>query len=287
MRKVAGAREMASPQHPEAPPMKTALRTVRTGLLIGLPALVAPAFAEDAPAAAPELTANIGLVSEYVFRGIRQTWGNPAIQGGVDYAHASGFYAGAWMSNTSANLYANANVEIDLYGGYRGAVGDFSYDVGLLQFIFPKANYDKITPAGSYASKTYDTTELYLSGTWQWLNVKYSRALTDVGYFGFTSNNAGFGAFPNKPNAGVTGKDTTGSWYIEANIAYEFIPKIYESHSIVFTHGGAGTLLHLLTQPHPPTIIAIANNTLADNHQTELITQLNKDNYLLGFCSIQ
>ena len=138
--------------------MKTALRTVRTGLLIGLPALVAPAFAEDAPAAAPELTANIGLVSEYVFRGIRQTWGNPAIQGGVDYAHASGFYAGAWMSNTSANLYANANVEIDLYGGYRGAVGDFSYDVGVLQFLFPGANYDKITPAGSYASKRYNST---------------------------------------------------------------------------------------------------------------------------------
>ena len=142
----------------------------------------------------------------------------------MDYAHASGFYAGAWMSNTSANLYANATIEIDLYGGYRGTVGDFAYDVGVLQFVFPGANYDKITPAGTYARKSYNSTEVYLSGTWQWLNLKYSRAITDVGYFGFTNNNAGVGAFPGNPSAGVSGGDTTGSWYIEANVAYEFLP---------------------------------------------------------------
>ena len=223
--------------------MKTALRNaVRkygSGLLLGLPALASPAFAEDAPAPVPELTSNIGVVSEYVFRGIRQTWGNPAVQGGFDYAHASGFYAGAWMSNTSANLYANATIEIDLYGGYRGAVGDFTYDVGLLQFLFPGANYDKITPAGSYAKKSYNSTEFYLSGTWQWLNVKYSRAMTDVGYFGFTSNNAGVGAFPGNPSAGVSGGDTTGSWYIEANVAYEFLPTWTAS-----LHAGRQTITH-------------------------------------------
>jgi uncharacterized protein (TIGR02001 family) len=103
------------------------------------------------------------------------------------------------MSNTSANLYANANIEIDLYGGYRGAVGDFSYDVGVLQFLFPGANYDKITPAGSYASKSYNSTELYLSGTWQWLNLKYSRAITDVGYFGFTTTTPGWAPSPASP----------------------------------------------------------------------------------------
>ena len=82
-------------------------------------------------------------------------------------------------------------------------MGDFTYDVGLLQFLFPGANYDKITPAGSYAKKSYNSTEVYLSGTWQWLNVKYSRAITDVGCFGFTSNNAGVGAFPGNPSAGA------------------------------------------------------------------------------------
>ena len=65
-----------------------------------------------------------------------------------------------------------------------------------------RGHYDKITPAGSYASKALQPTELYLSGTWKWLNVKYSRAMTDVGYFGFNSNNAGPGAFPAIPARG-------------------------------------------------------------------------------------
>ena len=66
----------------------------------------APA-ASPAPAAAPEpapdwtLTANAGLFSEYIFRGIAQTAGKPAVQGGFDLGHSSGFYAGTWASNIS------------------------------------------------------------------------------------------------------------------------------------------------------------------------------------------
>jgi uncharacterized protein (TIGR02001 family) len=199
-----------------------------TGLLACLSLLPLSAQAEEA-AAAPAaevspLSGNLGLVSEYLFRGIRQTWGNPAIQGGIDYVHPSGFYVGTWMSNTSANLYANATVEIDLYGGYRATIDDFTLDAGLLQFIYPGANYNKITPAGTYSSKKYNSTELYLSGTWQWLNLKYSRSMTKVGYFGFSDNNAYAGAFPGDPSAGVSSSDTRGSWYVEANINYEFLP---------------------------------------------------------------
>src|SRR5207237_1081318 len=56
-----------------------------------------------APAATPEhtFTANVGLFSEYIFRGISQTGGRPAVQGGFDYAHASGLYLGTWASNIS------------------------------------------------------------------------------------------------------------------------------------------------------------------------------------------
>src|ERR1700751_3732521 len=63
------------------------------------PAPAAPA----APPPAPEqtLTANVGFFSEYVFRGIEQTGGKPAVQGGFDYTHPSGFYVGTWASNIS------------------------------------------------------------------------------------------------------------------------------------------------------------------------------------------
>ena len=64
----------------------------------------APAFAQSA-AAAPEspwaFSANLGLFSDYRFRGISQTSTNPAVQGGIDYMHSSGLYAGIWGSNVS------------------------------------------------------------------------------------------------------------------------------------------------------------------------------------------
>ena len=65
--------------------------------------LAASVAQAQAPAAAPEhtLTGNVGLFSEYIFRGIAQTAGKPALQGGFDYGHASGFYLGTWASNAS------------------------------------------------------------------------------------------------------------------------------------------------------------------------------------------
>lgn len=208
--------------------MKKHCTTLGTGLLACLSLLPFSAQAEDAvtPVAAEvsALSGNLGLVSEYVFRGIRQTWGTPAIQGGIDYVHPSGFYLGTWLSNTSANLYGNATVEIDLYGGYRATLKDFTLDLGVLQFIYPGANYNKITPAGTYADQKYNSTELYLSGTWQWLNLKYSRSMSKIGYFGFSNNNAYVGAFPGDSSAGVTGDNTRGSWYVEANVSYEVMP---------------------------------------------------------------
>ena len=66
-------------------------------------AFAAPAFAEEA-APTPEhtLTGNVGLFSSYRFRGIDQTFGKPALQGGFDYTHSSGVYVGNWNSNVSS-----------------------------------------------------------------------------------------------------------------------------------------------------------------------------------------
>src|SRR5690349_14450604 len=82
-----------------------ALALALTALCSGTALAQTPA-APPAPAATPPtpehmLTANVGLFSEYIFRGISQTGGKPAVQGGFDYAHSSGFYAGTWASNIS------------------------------------------------------------------------------------------------------------------------------------------------------------------------------------------
>lgn len=67
-----------------------------------LGALAAPSFVFAADAA-PGVTVayNVGLYSQYIFRGLTQTDRGPAVQGGVDLTHSSGFYLGAWASNIS------------------------------------------------------------------------------------------------------------------------------------------------------------------------------------------
>lgn len=161
----------------------TRLTRIATPLAIALVAFGASSAGAQAPAAAaPEhtLTANVGLFSEYIFRGISQTAGEPAIQGGLDWSHASGFYAGTWASNISwlqdFGAYSRSSLEWDFYGGYKGSIGgsDFSYDVGTLYYYYPGKRFPGVVSA--------DTWEVYGALNWKWMGVKLSYSIDD--YFG-------------------------------------------------------------------------------------------------------
>lgn len=184
-------------------------------LLIAGTASLGVSAAED-PVSPHTLTSNVSLVSQYVARGIAQSWGKPALQGGFDYSHASGWYASFWASNVTANQYARATLEMDLAGGYVGKIGeDISYNVGVVSFSYPGANYKYFTPGGG-ADKAYDTVEMYGSASWKWLTLKYSRTLTD--YYGFNGSTAGIGAFVGDSSVGINpNKGTKGSGYFELN----------------------------------------------------------------------
>ncbi len=133
----------------------------------------APAMAEESP-----VSFNVGLVSDYLVRGISQTSGKPALQGGVDYAHESGIYLGAWGSNmswiTDFGATGTANIEVDLYGGYGASINDdTSYDVGFIRY-----NYlGSYTPASGTVKA--DTQEIYGAITYKFLTAKYSYSLGD------------------------------------------------------------------------------------------------------------
>jgi uncharacterized protein (TIGR02001 family) len=141
-------------------------------------AFAAPVFAEEAAAPADPLSFNVGVVSDYVFRGISQSQHQAAVQAGVDYAHSSGLYVGAWTStiewvNRKTYVYQKDNkVELDLYGGYKGTAGDFSYDVGMIRYFYPGDFNAAGTPV------TANTTEAYISGGWKFITLKYNHALT-------------------------------------------------------------------------------------------------------------
>lgn len=107
-----------------------------------------------------EFSANIGVTSNYLWRGVTQTDDGPAVSGGVDWAHNSGFYLGGWVSNIDWALEdVGSGAEVDLYGGFSGEYEDFGYDVGLIYYWYPVTGYDDS-----------NFGELYVKGSWKWFS---------------------------------------------------------------------------------------------------------------------
>ncbi|MDP3006859.1 TorF family putative porin [Methylotenera sp.] len=80
-------------------------------------AVEAVAAAPAEPAPPYTLSFNLGLYSNYMFRGVALSDG-PALQGGIDWVHSSGFYLGTWFSTIDPDYAVGNHQEVDLYGGY-------------------------------------------------------------------------------------------------------------------------------------------------------------------------
>jgi uncharacterized protein (TIGR02001 family) len=153
----------------------------------------APAAAPAAPEPEYTLSYNVGLVSEYRYRGISQSAREPALQGGIDYANKNGFYVGTWASTIKwikdssipAGPSAKGPVEIDIYGGYKANINDdVAYDVGVLQYWYAGNTLKDVTGANA------NTTEIYGALSYKIFTAKYSHSLTNL--FG-TPNSHGSG----------------------------------------------------------------------------------------------
>lgn len=99
---------------------------------------------------------NVGFVSDYNFRGISQTRKKAALQGGVDYTHPDGFYAGVWGSSIDFNDTDRASLEIDGYGGYAYSIDALTLDGRFTYYGYP----------GAKVRYNYDYYELGLSATY-------------------------------------------------------------------------------------------------------------------------
>ena len=146
-----------------------------------LVAALASSFALPALADTSPFSTNVSLTTNYLYRGITQSGANPAIQGGFDYAGASGLYIGTWGSSISwlgdAGVASRSGLELDTYGGYRGTAGAVSYDVGYLRY-----NY-----SGNFGSNVKaDTNEIYGAVTYSIVTAKLSYSTGDL--FGFTAS---------------------------------------------------------------------------------------------------
>jgi uncharacterized protein (TIGR02001 family) len=185
--------------------MRKSLITTAVLGALAVPSLV---FAADS---APGVTVayNVGLYSQYIFRGLTQTDRGPAVQGGVDLTHSSGFYLGAWGTNISwlrdnygsgGPAYSSGGrVELDLYGGYRYTFGSgVGIDLGALQYVYP----------GSRDSENFaraNTTELYGALSYGWVQAKISTVVSKGAWT--------IGKYP----FNGSGENAQGTYYAELN----------------------------------------------------------------------
>ncbi len=188
----------------------------KTLTLAALTLVSGAVFAQAAPATT--LTYNAGVVTDYRYRGITQSRNEAAVQGGVDYAHKSGFYVGAWASTikwiadnsynantggTRTGTDITGNMELDLYGGYKFDLAkDVTMDVGYMRYQYQGNNLEM---TGGTARSVYgnaNTNEIYTAITMGPITAKYSYSLGDL--FGYV--------------------DSKGSGYFDLSANFEVIP---------------------------------------------------------------
>jgi len=106
-------------------------------LPMAVSAAIAAPMMFGATVAQAEISATLGAANMYLWRGQNLTPDGPQFSGSLDYSHASGLYAGAWMTNESGGH------ETDLYFGYGGSIGDFGYDISYWKYLYPE---DGVSP---------------------------------------------------------------------------------------------------------------------------------------------
>ncbi|MGX5652108.1 TorF family putative porin [Hydrogenophaga borbori] len=170
--------------------------------------------------ASAELSANISLVSNYKTRGqdqdLRKGQLRPALQGGFDYAHASGFYAGNWNSTVNFSTGADgptANLESDFYAGYKFSRGYFSWDVGAIRYQYTGAS-------------AANTNEVYVGVGVGPVSAKYYHTVSND-YFNAAGASSG---------SGLKGK---GTGYLNVSYAQEISPQMTLKASVGYTSYGS------------------------------------------------
>ena len=214
----------------------------------------APTAKEEKPSYT--LAYNVGLFSQYIFRGLTQTNNHPALQGGVDFTHDSGFYIGAWGSNISwlGDTYDASNappyksggsLEMDFYGGYKTELGKsgVGIDLGVLQYYYP-GKRDKA-----------NTTEIYGSLSYGWLQAKVSTVVSNSAW--------GVGRYDAEGT-----KKADGTYYAELNATLplgDWIGGSYAKGTTLLAHVGRQDFAKSINEPYSYTDYKLGLQKSFDN----------------------
>jgi uncharacterized protein (TIGR02001 family) len=167
--------------------------------------LIATALLASSSAALAEVSANVALATDYVFRGVSQTDNQFAIQGGFDWASDMGIYLGTWASNVDSNFFGGVTdpqIELDLYGGYANELANgLGYDIGYLRYQYPGGDdfntnefYAVVSYKGLSGSVNYSDKLQFVgsdSSAWYWKAAYEYTFPYDIGFSAHVGYNAG------------------------------------------------------------------------------------------------
>lgn len=197
-----------------------------------------PAFAEDAPAGDLTVTGTVALVSDYRFRGVSQTGGDPAIQGSINLNHSSGLYVGAWSSSISGGAVYGSQ-ELDLYAGItREIASGVTADAGLLYYAYPSGHVGKAEFFEPYASvsTTYGPAKIKLGVNYAWDQAAIGNDDNIYAY-----GNVDFGI----PSTPLTLSAHAG--YQDGNLSGPFLAGSTKRHGWDYSVGASATVLGKVT----------------------------------------
>lgn len=144
------------------------LRTVRLSLIAGAVAVAGATISTPAMAG---VAASAGVTNIYLWRGQSLSGSTPAVYGGLEYDHSTGLYAGAWATSSSGGGSEN-----DLYAGYKGSSGDFSYAAAYYAYQYPADVTTKSFGGTYYGSsadpQSLDFQEVYLTAGYKALTLE-------------------------------------------------------------------------------------------------------------------
>jgi len=121
--------------------MKLHKLTMAMAVALATTSGVASAAGHSEMASDFEISTNIGITSDYVFRGQSQNDEDVSISGGFDVAHTSGAYAGIWMAMVDDSFFSGASIETDFYAGWGGEFGPVGVDVGYLRYQYASTTF--------------------------------------------------------------------------------------------------------------------------------------------------
>lgn len=135
--------------------------------ILALGLLPLPVVCADGP-----WSASAGLTTDYVFRGVSQTYSGGAVQLGANYQNPDGWFAGSWASNVDPYPGGSAALELDLYTGYRRALSD-DFNATLTythyQYVndkrYVRYNYDEIALSAGYLDEVVATVSYQPNST--------------------------------------------------------------------------------------------------------------------------